>query len=90
MEPIKVISKKNFPSRLPVTTIALSFIAMDIYHAPGWVFGAVGAWWCFIIGIVAHRWGRQEEVDILNKEKNQSNGQADANQIHQRRNAANS
>lgn len=84
MESIKVIASKNMPSRIPIASIALSFFAMDIYRAPGWLFGAIGAlWFSIVLGIVI-RWGRQEEVDILNDKK-----ETDGAKIQQRQNAAN-
>lgn len=37
----KVISRKQMPTRLPFVGTAFWLVVMDIYNAPGWVWGVV-------------------------------------------------
>jgi len=65
-----VISRDNFPSRLPVMVTLVFWLTLDRFNAAQWIYGAVGLllllfWINAIIRIV-----NDEEVDIFeNKTK---------------------
>lgn len=51
---MKVIDSKQLPMRSPVLAGIVFWLALDHWNAPGWAYGAVGAFWglCFILWIV--------------------------------------
>jgi hypothetical protein len=67
---VKVIDTSNFPSRLPIFQTLTTWLALDRFNAPQWLWGAMGLlftiiWIVSIIGMVV-----QEKVDLLGNRKN--------------------
>lgn len=59
-----VLPADHFPTRPPTLMTAVAYMGMDIYGAPGWLWGAVGV----VLGIVWLGWIVQlfrEEVKPL-------------------------
>jgi hypothetical protein len=48
MKSPKVISYKNLPARIPLVPIAVAYLLLDKFKAPGYVWGIVGT----ILGII--------------------------------------
>lgn len=61
----KVVSIKNLPKRLPLFPALTSWLMLDRFHAPQWLFGAVGAFFLLISIIVTLSWMNEEEKDIF-------------------------
>lgn len=64
---MKVIKYKNLPTRLPLFQTLTTFLAMDYWCAPSWMFGAVSfavvvVWIACIHSIVSN-----ETVDLFKK-----------------------
>lgn len=65
MKKRKVISDDALPSRIPVTQAVVCWLALDHWHAPQWLYGAMGL--VFVLAIIAGIVGiaKQEKVDIF-------------------------
>lgn len=67
---IEVIAHKNLPSRAPVSFSIMVFLALEHWHAPEWLYGAVG----FIVVLMWISYFiikyRETDIDIF-KDKNQ-------------------
>ena len=69
MKKIKVISNKSLPSKLPIWSSLTSFIALDYWNAPEWLWGAIGlfflaAWVSIIIRLLY-----QENIDVFEEKE---------------------
>jgi hypothetical protein len=69
MKKNKVIKYKNLPSKIPIFPTLTTWLALDHWHAPQWLYGAIGLiflnlWVLCIIGIF-----HQDQTDIFNTEK---------------------
>lgn len=69
MKARKVIPLKCLPSRPPVFKTVVVWIALDHWHAPQWLYGAVGLLFILLWCAAIHGWATQEEVDIFKEEK---------------------
>lgn len=58
----EVINPKYLPSRLPLFATLLSFLMLDYYNAPDWVWGVVGTLWFIIWPTVIYTRIKQDFV----------------------------
>jgi hypothetical protein len=63
----KVIKYSNLPRKAPVWQTLVYFLALDRFHAPEWVWGAVGLlvlliWIYFIVDVAKYQ---NEETDVF-------------------------
>jgi hypothetical protein len=66
---VKVIAMSNLPVRAPFWQVAVTYLLLDRFHAPQWIWGACGVIWAIgIIGYFAMRW-REISVDIFRKDE---------------------
>ena len=69
MKKIKVISNKSLPSKLPISSSLTSFIALDYWNAPEWLWGAIGLFFLVAWVVIIIRLLYQENIDVF-EEKN--------------------
>jgi len=64
MTKLQVVSFKNLPARFPIVGTCVAWLMLDRLHAPGWLWGAIGAgviliWTAVIIACI-----REVRVEI--------------------------
>jgi len=69
MESKKVIDRKNLPSFLPVFPALTTFLALDHWDAPEWLFGVFGLFFAMWFITAACRIAIDKKVDVLSEEK---------------------
>lgn len=72
-----VISKNNIPRKLPVFAALTSYLALEHFNAPEWLYGAVGFLFLLIFIGAIHGIVVQEEVEIFpatEEEKKEESG----------------
>lgn len=64
MKKTKVISYRNLPTKTPFWTMAVTYLYLDTYNMPGWVWGMAATLFAiiWIVAIVAIT--NQVQVDI--------------------------
>lgn len=65
MKQKKVISKKNFPSRNPISATILYITALGYWEAPQWLWGASGLLILFVWILWVISFFNEDEVDIV-------------------------
>lgn len=60
----KVIKNKYLPAKLPLTSIACTYLLLDKFKAAEWVWGALGLFWLIIIIAVIVVIVGEKEYDI--------------------------
>lgn len=65
----KVIKRSNIPTYLPFWKMLLSALALDYWHAPGWLWGAAGTLFLVDIIVTLIKWSGEEEIDLLKDHK---------------------
>lgn len=65
----KVLMYKNLPTRLPVVSTTVAWLLLDRLQAPGWVWGAVGAFYVLIWIICLYGFWTEENIDIFGEKK---------------------
>lgn len=64
MDDCKVISEKNLPIRYPLILTVVTWLVLDRFHAPSWLWGATGAVFLFLwIGAIVAKY-KQTQVDV--------------------------
>lgn len=71
MKKRNVISRKNLPTSSPVTFMAVLYLLLDKFNAPGWVWGAVGLLMLFIFIAWITSMVTDNQIDIINRNKDQ-------------------
>lgn len=65
MKKRKVINSRNLPAKLPIWQTLTTFLALDHWSAPAWLWGALGVIFLTIWIISLILVATQEELDIL-------------------------
>lgn len=64
---LTVVKSSNLPATPPVLSTAVTFLLLDRFHSPGWIWGMVGT----LIGILwilfVYARLHEEQKDIFNK-----------------------
>lgn len=68
-KPKKVLKANNLPSRLPIWTTLVTWLALDYWKAPQWLYGAAGflffiLWLNAIDGIAT-----EEKIDLFKNDE---------------------
>ena len=71
MKKRNVISRKNLPTSSPVTFVAVLYLLLDKFNAPGWVWGSVGLLMLFIFIAWITSMVTDTQIDIINGNKDQ-------------------
>ena len=61
----RVIAFKNLPSRPPIVLTAVTWLLLDRFKAPGWMFGAAGVVMLLLSVAVVVGCSTEEKVDIF-------------------------
>jgi hypothetical protein len=64
MKKPKVIASKQLPSRLPTVATIAWFLLLDRFHAPGWLWGAMGVLFAIFWGGAIYAMYVQEPVEL--------------------------
>lgn len=64
----KVISRKNFPARLPVYQTLAVLLTLDFYNAAQWVWGAIGLLFLGFWIVAIMEMIKDDHVDIFKKD----------------------
>ena len=67
MKKVKVISYKNLPAKLPLLSSAVSYLFLDKFNAPGWVWGVVITLFSILWISCVIKLSNEDVIDILNK-----------------------
>lgn len=70
----KVISRKNLPVKLPAFQTLLTFLAMDHWNAPSWLWGVASTVWVVLWIICFASIASENDVDIFQTNKTKENG----------------
>jgi hypothetical protein len=65
MKKFKVISVKNLPAKLPLSSTLIAFLFLDRFHAPAWLWGALGSLYLIVWILIIARICNQKSIDIL-------------------------
>jgi hypothetical protein len=67
MPKLKVISKKNLPTRFPLVSSCVAFLMLERFHAAGWIWGVAGT--CFAVLWVAcfYTAFNETQIDLLDE-----------------------
>ena len=65
-----VIKRKYLPTALPVFRTVILLAILDIYNAPGWLWGAAITFFVILWSIAIYRFWFEKEVDILGMDSN--------------------
>lgn len=60
----KVLAWKQLPSRPPTVATIAWLLVLDRFHAPGWVWGVIGALLVIVWVSLIHDMATQKEVEI--------------------------
>lgn len=62
---MKVIDNKNLPTKPPIFPTLVTAIALDYWHAPQWLWGALGLFWVIVWIACISVISKQEKTDIF-------------------------
>lgn len=65
MKKIKTIKRGNLPTRLPVSLTLITYMGLDTYKAPGWIWGALGIVFLLLWVISIYAICIEKQVDIF-------------------------
>lgn len=71
MKNIKVISRKNLPTKLPLTLTLTIYLALDHWSAPEWLYGALSLYLIVVWIYIVIRVFKEEQVDVLDNQNNE-------------------
>jgi hypothetical protein len=67
-----VISQKNLPSKLPIFSALVTFMALDHYECPEWAYGAAGLFFFIAFALAFYGIVIQESVVIFPQKEEDS------------------
>lgn len=70
MKEKKVISRQNMPTRIPLVSALVVYLALEHFNSPEWLYGALGVLFlaAFISSFV--RLWRESQVDLFGEKEN--------------------
>lgn len=69
MKETKVIKRSNLPTKIPIWSTLLTYLACDYWNAPLWLIGALGTLFTLVWLAVIFRLLTEDEVDIFENKK---------------------
>lgn len=60
----RVLSWKQLPARLPITSTIVWYLFLDHLHAPSWIWGVMGGWFVLVWAVAINLAIEQEPVEI--------------------------
>ena len=66
---MKVVARKNLPSKLPIGMTATAYLLMDRFHVAGWIWGAAGVILLFFWAAAIYHVWNETPVEIFDGKK---------------------
>ena len=61
----KVLDRRTLPKRLPLAGTILTFLALDYWNAPQWLFGVAITFYVFIWGATIYGMCTEKEINVI-------------------------
>lgn len=61
---MKVIGRKQIQKRLPLTEAVVTYLALEHFNAPEWLYGALGLFFILVLAGVFLSWKNEDVVEI--------------------------
>ena len=61
---MKVIGRKQIQKRLPLTEAVVTYLALEHFNAPEWLYGALGLFFILVLADVFLSWKNEDVVEI--------------------------